>query len=255
MADRDYRWRDERSYRRPGGERDFYDRDIAGEDDYGLGYGEEGMTNYRLLHHPRSPGYGRHASGSGEQANWPRESRRMSRRDLESDYSSDYAYGQRQFYGRGEGVSDLRRARRDWEDDRGQQRRGEERPFWNRAGDEIASWFGDEAAERRRELDARHQGRGPKGYRRSDERIREDISDKLTDDPFIDASEIEVAVANAEVTLNGSVDSRAARRRVEDLCERCSGVAHVQNNLRVSSGAEETRDEREAESKGRLFRA
>ncbi len=62
----------------------------------------------------------------------------------------------------------------------------------------------------------RHQGRGPKGYRRSDDRIREDINDRLTDDPFIDASEIDVKVASAEVTLSGTVDSRLQRRRAED---------------------------------------
>jgi hypothetical protein len=36
-----------------------------------------------------------------------------------------------------------------------------------------------------------HAGRGPKGYQRSDERIKEDICDCLTRDPDVDASEIE----------------------------------------------------------------
>ena len=36
-----------------------------------------------------------------------------------------------------------------------------------------------------------HAGRGPKGYRRSDERIREDISDRLMASDWIDASDIE----------------------------------------------------------------
>lgn len=39
-----------------------------------------------------------------------------------------------------------------------------------------------------------HAGRGPKGYQRSDERIREDVCDRLTEHPAIDASEIEVEV-------------------------------------------------------------
>ncbi len=257
MADRDYRWRDERSYRQPGGERDFYDRDIVGEDDYGLGYGESGMTNYRLLR-SRSPstyGYGDRERGwRGGYESAPRPAvPRSARRDLEGDFSSDYAYGQRHLYGRGDGAGDLRRARRDWDDDRRWAGRDGERGFWDRAGDEVASWFGDDDAERRREMDARHQGRGPKGYRRSDERIREDISDKLTDDPYIDATEIEIEVSGSEVTLTGTVDSRSARRRVEDLAERCSGVSHVQNNLRVASGAEETREEREGRKKGAFF--
>jgi hypothetical protein len=77
-----------------------------------------------------------------------------------------------------------------------------------------------------------HRGRGPKGYRRSDERILEDVCDRLADDRHIDASEIEVAVAGGEVTLSGMVDDRGTRRRAEDLVEQVSGVTHVQNNLR-----------------------
>src|SRR5215213_2493467 len=63
-------------------------------------------------------------------------------------------------------------------------------------------------------------GRGPEGYIRSDDRIREDVCDRLTDDPHIDASEIDVRVANSEVTLSGTVTDRTARRHAEDLAER-----------------------------------
>lgn len=114
----------------------------------------------------------------------------------------------------------------------------EGRTWSDRASDEVRSWFGDADAERRRDWDAavegQHRGRGPKGYRRSDERIREDVSDRLTDDPIVDASEIEVSVAGGEVTLNGTVTSRTAKRRAEDCADSVSGVGHVQNNLRVS---------------------
>lgn len=89
--------------------------------------------------------------------------------------------------------------------------------------------------ERRLSDEGPHRGRGPKGYQRSDSRIHEDICERLTDDPFIDASEIEVDVSEREVTLSGSVASRGLRRRVEDLAELVSGVTHVQNNLRVRS--------------------
>ena len=89
--------------------------------------------------------------------------------------------------------------------------------------------------ERNAEADdaALHRGKGPKGYRRSDERIREDVSDRMMDDGALDASNIEVRVENSEVTLDGTVDSRADKRRAEVLAEHCSGVDHVQNNLRV----------------------
>lgn len=109
-----------------------------------------------------------------------------------------------------------------------------ERGFFDRAGDEVASWFGDEEAERRREMDAGHRGRGPKNYTRSDSRISEDVNDRLSDDPHIDASGIEVTVNDGEVTLDGTVGERFAKRHAEDLTERVSGVKHVQNNLRVN---------------------
>jgi osmotically-inducible protein OsmY len=79
----------------------------------------------------------------------------------------------------------------------------------------------------------RFSGRGPKGYTRSDDRIREDVNDRLTDDPEIDATEIDVKVSNCEVTLTGTVDSREDKRRAEECAETVSGVKNVQNNLRV----------------------
>ncbi|MDR7124266.1 BON domain-containing protein [Pseudotabrizicola sp. 4114] len=109
--------------------------------------------------------------------------------------------------------------------------RDHERGMLTRAGDEIASWFGDEDAARRREQD--HRGKGPRGYQRSDERIREDVSDRLSDDPRVDASEIDVTVEGGEVTLAGEVSSKYAKRYAEDCADAVSGVAHVQNNLRV----------------------
>ncbi|HEU0311672.1 MAG TPA: DUF2171 domain-containing protein [Sphingomicrobium sp.] len=54
-----------------------------------------------------------------------------------------------------------------------------ERGFFDRAGDEIASWFGDEEAERRRREDARFrpdedEWRGPRAYRGDDDNNRYD---------------------------------------------------------------------------------
>lgn len=112
----------------------------------------------------------------------------------------------------------------------------EERDLLDRAGDEVMSWFGDDGAERRRELDHRHgphRGRGPKGYSRSDARINEDVHDRLSDAPWLDASDIEVVVEKGEVTLGGHVESRADKRLAEDIAESVSGVQHCQNNLRV----------------------
>jgi len=81
------------------------------------------------------------------------------------------------------------------------------------------------------------RGRGPKGYMRPDVRIHEDVCDRLTDDPTIDASDIEVKVANGEVILTGTVDSRDEKRRVEDSVEAVSGVRNVQNLVRIDERA------------------
>jgi hypothetical protein len=80
-----------------------------------------------------------------------------------------------------------------------------------------------------------HRGKGPKGYRRSDDRIREDISDRFSDDGRLDASDIEISVSNSEVTLSGTVPTRECKRHAEDLAERISGVNNVENRLRVQS--------------------
>jgi hypothetical protein len=69
---------------------------------------------------------------------------------------------------------DNRDERPRWRDDRSDQRsRGnpEDRGFFERAGDEIASWFGDEEAERRRREDARFEDRDRGNWSR-DERPR-----------------------------------------------------------------------------------
>jgi osmotically-inducible protein OsmY len=102
-------------------------------------------------------------------------------------------------------------------------------------GDRARQWgqFGGQ-------LSGQFAGRGPKGYTRSDERIREDVSDKLMEHPDLDVSEIEVRVAKGEVTLSGSVDSRWAKRLAEDIAESCTGVRDVMNQLRVPSDYEST---------------
>ena len=81
-------------------------------------------------------------------------------------------------------------------------------------------------------------GRGPKGYQRSDERIREEISDRLMADDDLDASDIEVAVKGGEVTLTGMVEDRSAKRLAELIAESVMGVEDVMNGLRVGPGSQ-----------------
>ena len=279
------------------------------------------------------------------------------------DYRDEYDRGRRYrgegYYGGYYDYPERDRERREWERGgaqrrEGDRRRGDDRGFFERAGDEVRSWFGDEDAERRRLRDERderrgwggsargwtareddevdrdwarqwgyvegrgrgsqqqswqyrdpgyrepqwsspsqryvgsswtresgygregwgdpsgwgpeagwqrssgesrqgpHAGRGPRGYTRSDERIREDICDRLAEHGFIDATDIEVRVNAGEVTLQGSVHERHEKRVAEDLAERVSGVLQVRNELRVDR--EGARGEG-GEQSGRGFRA
>ncbi len=77
-------------------------------------------------------------------------------------------------------------------------------------------------------------GKGPKGYKRSDERIREEVNEALYRDYHVDASEIEVDVKEGIVTLSGSVDSRQSKRSAEECIENLAGVIDVHNRIRIA---------------------
>lgn len=84
-------------------------------------------------------------------------------------------------------------------------------------------------------LPTSYRGRGPRNYVRSDARIREHVCDALTEQDSVDASDIEVQVEDANVTLKGSVPEREMKRLAETTAEACRGVQHVTNLLRVRS--------------------
>jgi hypothetical protein len=78
-----------------------------------------------------------------------------------------------------------------------------------------------------------HFGKGPKGWKRSDENIKEEASGILYQDSELDASEISLTVKDGCIYLKGTVDSRDAKRRAERSIEKLSGVDDVQNELKV----------------------
>lgn len=82
-----------------------------------------------------------------------------------------------------------------------------------------------------------HFGKGPKGYQRSDERVKETVSERLEAHPDLDASDIEVEVKSGVVTLSGTVQDRQAKRMAEDASEGLPGVKDVLNQLQVSKQA------------------
>lgn len=89
-------------------------------------------------------------------------------------------------------------------------------------------------------LQATHRGRGPQGYTRSDDRIREDICERLSEHHYIDASQIRVEVNQGVVTLEGSVDDRWQKYQTEDLVDATSGVKDIQNRLTVSRASRQS---------------
>lgn len=78
-----------------------------------------------------------------------------------------------------------------------------------------------------------YRGRGPRGYQRSPQRIFEDVCDRLTDDEWLDASEIEVRVEGSAVVLAGRVRDEHERALAGDLAEEVAGVTRVVNELHV----------------------
>lgn len=77
------------------------------------------------------------------------------------------------------------------------------------------------------------EGVGPKNYARSDDRIREDVCDEISDDGEIDARDIDIEVKDREVTLSGTVPERYMKHRAEDIADSCRGVRDVHNHIRV----------------------
>jgi hypothetical protein len=169
--------------------------------------------------------------------------RRSSYDDRHNGHDSPAEFGERSYAGYG-----------DWDerDDMGalhgaEERYGRERePMQARGRSGAARWglgrsgMHDDRSYRRRaeEVQAgRFAGHGPRGYQRSDERIREDVCDMLLEASDVDASDVAVHVNAGEVTLEGSVPDRAMKRAAEDIADEVSGVVQVNNQLRVRSNA------------------
>jgi hypothetical protein len=87
-----------------------------------------------------------------------------------------------------------------------------------------------------------YTGVGPQGYKRSDERIRDDAFVRLTRHGRLDASQINVEVTGGELTLDGMVRSRREKRMAEDIVESIPGVSDVHNHLHVTQEGEHGRD-------------
>lgn len=77
---------------------------------------------------------------------------------------------------------------------------------------------------------------GPRDFRRCDQRIREDICERLIAEHSLEVSEVSVDVRAGNVRLEGSVPDRRMKHRIEDLSALCPGVRDVENRIRVDPG-------------------
>lgn len=137
----------------------------------------------------------------------------------------------------------FRNADQEWSQDLKSQQEPDYRHLGDRrwSDDKRGNWWETERSkrqgytreQRRFYQGGRYTGKGPRSYQRSDDRILEDMNDRLYDDPYLDASDIEVSVSNGEIILTGTVEDRAEKRRAEDLGESVSGAKNVENRLRV----------------------
>jgi osmotically-inducible protein OsmY len=261
----DDRWRQQQRSGRQGGGRQGFGGEHGGysegqsfnrEQNY-FGSGRQGFGD-GYTGSDRDTGFG----SRGYEEDFPREnSFGRGRGGFDSSFRSGGSYGRQGFtgagsfggrgssnYGENEGWGG-RYTENFPESERGFQQNtrdnyGQDRGWWDRTSDEVSSWFGDEEAARRRQWDERmdkmNRGRGPRNYTRSDDRITEDINDRLTDDYYLDATDIDVKVEHGDVTLTGNVDSRYAKRRAEDIAESVSGVKNVENRIHLTETSTET---------------
>jgi hypothetical protein len=105
--------------------------------------------------------------------------------------------------------------------------RASDESFWERISDKIVTAFVGEPPE------TRFLERGPKDWKRPDARIHDDVCSALSRHGELDASDVEVTVEDAEVTLTGTVPERRMKRYAEDVALACAGVRDVHNRLDV----------------------
>ncbi|MBU8977990.1 MULTISPECIES: BON domain-containing protein [unclassified Lysobacter] len=221
-----------------------YGRDYAGSasQDYD-GYGSLGRTRQSGQDYSNLQGYGTQAHGQGEHS------------------QGTHGYGSgREFRGYEGGEAGRSTGTRHWERGYGEgyglsSGYADEQAYDNRYGASgYATGYASRAQTRsdypgssQREGRRSYRGLGPKSYTRSDERLLEDIHERLTEDDYLDASDITVRCVGGVITLEGTVAERWMKHRAEDLADASSGVKQVDNRIQVQA-ARSTGESRSSES-------
>jgi len=96
----------------------------------------------------------------------------------------------------------------------------------------------------------RFSGTTPKNFKRSDERIYDEICDRLSQGGHFDVSDVEIKVEDGEVTLEGSLDNRSDKHRIEMLADSVMGVKEITNQIKIKNtkGASSSSDSENSRS-------
>lgn len=213
---------------RYGYSRDTYGRSQAGQnrDAYGARSGSGGAGGY-------GRSYGRDYGRDYEDA-FMGEYGGDYGGDFSTDYGRDYGrdydrdYGSRVSQGGGRrqsGGQSMQRGPQGWE---GRESQAQQRGYGNYGS------YGSQGGHGGASMDMRHR-QGPKGYSRSDERIREDVCERLCMAHELEVHDVSVQVKDGRVDLQGSVPERWMKHAIEDCAEQCFGVQDVENRIRTQS--------------------
>lgn len=190
----------------------------------------------------RSRGRGERYGESGDQS---MDYERQRGQDWEGSYSEPYPY-QSDEYGYAQSGSSTGRYSGSRGSEGGQYRYGQGYGQESRRGDYEGQSMGEYSGSRGyqrgqsgfrqgyEEERRNYAGHGPKGWQRSDERIREDVNETLARHSDIDPSDVEVKIENGVVTLEGTVQDRWMKRHMEDVVYSVFGVQDVHNRVSVS---------------------
>lgn len=270
------RWGEQGTYGAQGSsEFEHYDQNQGRERGYGsgqygsssqYGYGGQEREQYGAGYGQGYSGQGYGAQGYGSQGRgYASQGSGSQERGYTEDYGSQRGHGT-QAYGQGErsygshgygsgreyrgyegGESGRRAGMRHWERGYGEgyglsSGYADEQAYGTRYGaDESASRGGMS-----RTAGRSYRGMGPRSYTRSDERLLEDVNERLTEDDYLDASDVSVRCVNGVITLEGTVAERWMKHRAEDLADASSGVKQVDNRIQVGSQSDRMGSERGA---------
>ena len=162
----------------------------------------------------------------------------MNQRDLRDRFGTRSGYGDdSSYYGSDGDFSNLRSSHYDQGYSRSQYGYGNQQRYGvTQPSGDMSRNFGtdyNQSTYNQQTNQQSYAGRGPKGWKRSDDSIKETICHALEQHPLIDAREIEVEVKEGVVTLRGNIHDRPAKRLAEDTIDGLPGVVDVHNNLTV----------------------